>query len=155
MFLPCPSDFMLPPLLLRQDPCLDQPGSQPQILLSSPPSDVDSFYFILFYFILFYFILFFPFCPPPPPPPPLWHTELLGQGSDLSHIVTYAEVRATRNPLTHCAGPGIDPTSWHCRDAADPIAPRGNSWPLSCPLSSLCCHVQGISRAKVTFLLVD
>ena len=25
------------------------------------------------------------------------------------------------DPLTHCAGPGIEPASWHYRDAADPI----------------------------------
>ena len=26
------------------------------------------------------------------------------------------------NPLTHCAGLGIEPVSWQCRDTADPVA---------------------------------
>ena len=29
---------------------------------------------------------------------------------------------ATPDPLTHCAWPGTEPASWHCREAADPIA---------------------------------
>ena len=28
---------------------------------------------------------------------------------------------ATTDLLTHCAGPGIEPASWCCRDAADPV----------------------------------
>ena len=28
------------------------------------------------------------------------------------------------NPLTHCDGLGIEPASWHCRDAADPGVPQ-------------------------------
>ena len=38
--------------------------------------------------------------------------------------VNYAAPAATQDPLTHCAGPGIEPVSWHCRDAADPIVPQ-------------------------------
>ena len=34
---------------------------------------------------------------------------------------TYAAAAAAPDPLSHCAGLGIDPSSWHCRDAADPI----------------------------------
>ena len=26
--------------------------------------------------------------------------------------------------LTNCTGPGIEPTSQHCRDAADPVEPQ-------------------------------
>lgn len=53
---------------------------------------------------------------------------------------TYAIAVATVDPLDHCAGLGIEPGSWLCRDAADPIAPlssqsRGD---LEVPLSSLC-----------------
>ena len=31
---------------------------------------------------------------------------------------------ATLDPLTCCARPGIEPVSWRCRDAADPIVPQ-------------------------------
>ena len=41
--------------------------------------------------------------------------------------VTQAAAVAAPDPLTHCAGLGIKPASWCCRDAADPIAPQGNS----------------------------
>ena len=44
--------------------------------------------------------------------------EFLGQGSDLSRSCSNAR------SLTHCAGLGIEPASWHCRDAANPIVPR-------------------------------
>ena len=32
-----------------------------------------------------------------------------------------ATVAAVPDPLIHCARSGIEPVSWHCRDAADPI----------------------------------
>ena len=31
---------------------------------------------------------------------------------------------AKPDPLTHCAGLGIEPVSWCCRDAPDPIVPQ-------------------------------
>jgi len=43
--------------------------------------------------------------------------ELLGQGSDPR------PPRAQQEPLTHCAGPGLEPASWHCKENADPVAP--------------------------------
>ena len=39
-------------------------------------------------------------------------------------VVTYAAALATLDPLTHCAGLGIEPVSWRYRDATDPIAPH-------------------------------
>ena len=39
-------------------------------------------------------------------------------------VVTYAKAVATLDPLTHCAGPGIEPVSWHCKDTTDPIVPQ-------------------------------
>ena len=35
-------------------------------------------------------------------------------------VVTYAAAAATLDPLTRCAGPGIEPASQHSRDTADP-----------------------------------
>ena len=31
---------------------------------------------------------------------------------------------ATPDPLTHCAGSGIEPASWCCGDTADPMVPQ-------------------------------
>ena len=39
-------------------------------------------------------------------------------------VVTYLAAAAVLDPLTHCAGPGIKPASWSCRDAIDPVAPQ-------------------------------
>ena len=39
-------------------------------------------------------------------------------------VVTYWATVAMLDPLTHCAGLGIKPTSWSCKFAADPIAPQ-------------------------------
>ena len=41
-------------------------------------------------------------------------------------VAAYAEVTATSDPLTHCARLGIEPASWHHRDAADSVAPHGD-----------------------------
>ena len=38
--------------------------------------------------------------------------------------MTYLAAAAVLDPLTHCAGPGIKPASWSCRDAIDPVAPQ-------------------------------
>ena len=50
--------------------------------------------------------------------------EFLGQGSDPAAVVTYTAASATPDPLTHCAGPGIEPVFRHCSDATDPAAPQ-------------------------------
>ena len=52
-----------------------------------------------------------------------WYMEFLGRGSDAAAV-------AMPDPLTHCAGRGIEPSSWCCRDAADPTEPQGNSQAL-------------------------
>ena len=46
--------------------------------------------------------------------------EFVGQGSD----PTCATAVAALDPLTHCAGLGIEPASWSCRDALNPIVPQ-------------------------------
>ena len=38
-------------------------------------------------------------------------------------VATYAPIAAMPDPLTHCAGLGIEPVSQHCRDATDPAVP--------------------------------
>ena len=47
------------------------------------------------------------------------HIEFLGQGSDLSHSCHLHGNAGSFNPL-YCTG--IEPVSWHCRDATDPTA---------------------------------
>ena len=60
------------------------------------------------------------------------HIEFLGQGSDLNRSCDLcAAAAAMPDPLTHWAWPGIEPASWHCRDAANPLAPQ---WELHCLL---------------------
>ena len=53
----------------------------------------------------------------------LWHMEFPGQGSDLSRSFNVCCSYGNARALIHCAGHGIEPASWCCRDAADPIAP--------------------------------
>ena len=48
--------------------------------------------------------------------------EFLGQGADLSTAANYTTTVAMLGSLTHCAGPEVEPTSWHCREAEDPAA---------------------------------
>ena len=38
--------------------------------------------------------------------------------------MAYATAAAMPDPLTHCAGLGIELASSHCRDAVDPVAPQ-------------------------------
>ena len=37
-------------------------------------------------------------------------------------VSTYDVAAAMPDPLTHCAGLGIEPATWFCRDAADSVA---------------------------------
>ena len=39
-------------------------------------------------------------------------------------VSTYTVATATLDLLTHCARPGIEPLSSHCRDTANPIVPQ-------------------------------
>ena len=51
--------------------------------------------------------------------------EFPGQGSDPScHATCAAAAVAALDLLTHCARLGMEPRSWHCRDATNPIAPQ-------------------------------
>ena len=52
------------------------------------------------------------------------HTELSGQGSDPGTVATYAAATAVQFLVTHCAEPGIEPASWTCREATDPVVPQ-------------------------------
>ena len=52
------------------------------------------------------------------------HVEFPSQGSDLSHNYSYATAAAMPDPLTHCAGLGIEPVFWRCRDTTNPVLPR-------------------------------
>ena len=46
--------------------------------------------------------------------------------------MTYPTAMATPDPLTHCAGLGIKPTSWCYRDAADPVVPQQELQEIFC-----------------------
>ena len=39
-------------------------------------------------------------------------------------VATYIAAATTQDPLTECARPGLEPVSWCCKDATDPIAPQ-------------------------------
>lgn len=66
-------------------------------------------------FVLFFFLFWLP-----------QGTGCCSQGRDQIWTTT-----ATYTSLTHCAGPGIEPGSWHCKEASDSTAPQ---WELQlCP----------------------
>ena len=69
------------------------------------------------YFYLLFIYLFKSFGPPCS----MWSSP--GRGKIQATVATYAPIAAMPDPLTHCAGLGIEPVSWHCRDAADPAVP--------------------------------
>jgi len=48
-----------------------------------------------------------------------WHMEFPGQGSDQSHSFDLRHSCGNTKSLTHCAGPGIEPTIQHSRNAAE------------------------------------
>ena len=52
----------------------------------------------------------------------IWRSQARGQIRVA--VVTSAIAGATPDSLAHCAGPGIEPASWGCRDAVDPVAPQ-------------------------------
>jgi len=39
-------------------------------------------------------------------------------------ITSEPQLQPKLGPLTHCTRLGIEPVSWCCRDAADPVAPQ-------------------------------
>ena len=53
------------------------------------------------------------------------HVEFLDQGSDSSCSCDPCHSRGNTRSLTHCAGPGIEPASWWCRDTTNSIVPQG------------------------------
>lgn len=58
-----------------------------------------------------------------------WHMELWVQGSDPSYSRELSYSCSDAGSLTHCAGVGIEPTSQHPQDPANPVAPQ---WELLC-----------------------
>ena len=54
----------------------------------------------------------------------LWHMEFPGQGSDLNHHGDLYRGCGNAGSLTHGTRLEIKPASWHCSDAADPVAPQ-------------------------------
>ena len=52
------------------------------------------------------------------------HTDVQGQGSNLSHRCDFGQCCSNAGSLTYCARLGIEPESQHFQDSADPIAPQ-------------------------------
>ena len=92
-------------------------------LLFSSSSFFFFFFFFFFLFVLFgslffFFFFFFSFLAA------LWHMKVSGQGSDPSHNCNLCHSCNSTESLTHCAGAGIEPAFWCCRDTTDPIVPQ-------------------------------
>ena len=91
----------------------------------SPFNFIDLFYFSPHFYFFYYcsdlynffplnnFFFFWPLCG-------IWSSQARDQIK--ATVLTYASAVAMLDPLTHCAG--IKHVSWHCRDAADLIAPQ-------------------------------
>ena len=60
------------------------------------------------------------------PPRGIWSSR----ARDQIRAAAVTTAAATPDPLTHRAGPGSQPASWHCRDTTDPAAPQRE--PLVC-----------------------
>ena len=75
------------------------------------------------YFLPVYKLLFFLFFWPPHS---IWSS--LARDQIQGAVANNTAATATWDLLTHCAGPWIEPVSWHCRDAANPIAPQWELW---------------------------
>ena len=75
----------------------------------------------LFFFFFFFFFL-----------PALKHMEVPWARDQIwTKASTYATAIAVQDPLTHSAWLGMEPVSWHHRDAADAVAPH---WELLDPI---------------------
>ena len=59
----------------------------------------------------------------------------------------YAAAVVTPHPLAHCAGLGIEPVSWHCRDATDPVMPQWEIQPFSSYISTSPAFLSNIYTA--------
>ena len=68
-------------------------------------------------------------------------------------MVTFVTAAATLDPLTHCAGPGMEPVSWHCRDATDPIAPQREFSDLQSSHHLFCQQMSKASRKIINDIL--
>ena len=63
--------------------------------------------------VLFFFFLF---CTP--------HGTWSSWARDGIQAAVATQGAARLDPVTHHPGQGIEPVSWHCRDATDPVAPQ-------------------------------
>jgi len=80
--------------------------------LQSPPLSLHG---LLFVFLIFLFFAF--------DRPTAYGVPGLGIRSELQ-LQPCASAVATLDPLTHCAGPGIELVSWYCREATDLFVPQ-------------------------------
>ena len=55
---------------------------------------------------------------------PPQHMEFWVRHQIQATAAIYAAAAATLDPLNRCAGLGIEPAAWCCRDVADPAAPQ-------------------------------
>ena len=60
------------------------------------------------------------------PPWGIWSS--LARDQIQAAVANYAAPAARPESLTHCAGPGIKPASWRCRDATNLTVPQWDLW---------------------------
>ena len=109
---PCPLPAVLKsPVSLLRGGFLEMSPSQPP--QSQPTQKLSRTSYV-------YVIFFFPFC--------FWLPQGTWNSQARDHSQASVSVSTTAiamlDPLTHRAGPGFEPVSWCCRDAADPIVPQ-------------------------------
>ena len=84
----------------------------------------------------------------------IWNSQARDQIQ--AAVVTYTSMAATPGPLTYCSGLGIEPVSWCCRDAADPVVPQRELPPAvfkssSCNISLLTSEMVSLFSLAVSF----
>ena len=83
------------------------------------------------------------------------HGSSQARGEIQAAVATYTAAAATPDPLTRCAGLGIEPGPWRCRDSSDPIAPQ---WELLSEIIYSSCWWHHCSKAdehKITGKATD
>ena len=95
------------------------PGTEPTIPQRQPDGSLIPCAIVETLFMLACLLFFLPFWPPHG----IWSFRARIR-CDLSCSCNICHTCGNLDPLTCCAEAGIEPASWHCRDAAYPRAPQ-------------------------------